>query len=272
MKLEMEKEIRVYPNIPIPFHTMINDGSSVSPHCHQYVEVFMMTQGSIDHVVNGTKEHLKIGDLRIIYPNTVHEFISCGESAHRDYLIRPDIYEEAKAAVNAPFFEEAEKTGYAKAHLDVDEILFLEGRMSFFLALTDVEKRKSMEKIIVMYLLSLIFADTPWKVKASPFEQATNEAIAENFNKPDAYERIRKAVGYNEKYFCQKFKACFGMNLVQYITKKRMDYANYLLKSTSMTIESIVNEVGIESVSHFHKLYTKQFHTTPGKTRKSAES
>lgn len=267
----MEKEIRVYPNLPIPFHTLVQDGSYVSPHRHEYVEIFLMIQGSIDHVLNGEKEHLKIGDLRLIYPNTVHEFIPCGESAHRDYLIRADVYEEAKKAIDIPFFDQAEKQGYYKANLDIDEILFLEGRMSFFLALTDVEKRKTMEKILVIYLLSLIYADMPWKVKASPFEQATNEAIAEYFNKPDAYEKIREAVGYNEKYFCQKFKACFGMNLVQYITKKRMDYANYLLKSTSMTIESIVNEVGIESVSHFHKLYTKQFHTTPGKTRKGAE-
>ncbi len=264
----MNQEVRVYSPMPIPFHTLVNDGSNVSPHRHEYIEVFVMTQGQIDHVINGGKEHLSIGDMRILYPGSVHEFISCGESEHRDYLIRPDLYQEAAEAISASFFKTLEKQGFARAHLDLQEILFLEGRLSLFLATTDIQKRKIMEKIMVTYLLSCLYFDAPRKVRMSPFEQITIEAIAENFNKPDAYERIRKAVGYNDKYFCQKFKACFGMNLVTYITKKRMDYANYLLKSTPMTIEAIVNEIGIESVSHFHKLYAKEFHTTPAKSRK----
>lgn len=264
----MNQEVRVYPPMPVPFHTLVNDGSSVSPHRHEYIEVFVVTQGQIDHVVNGEKERLEIGDMRILYPSSIHEFISCGESAHRDFLIRPDLYREGAKVISSPFFEDLEKQGFARAHLDLQEILFLEGRLSLFLATTDIEKRKTMEKIMVMDLLSCLYFDAPRKVQMSPFEQITIEAIAENFNKPDAYERIRKAVGYNDKYFCQKFKSCFGMNLVSYITKKRMDYANYLLKSTPMTIEAIVNEIGIESVSHFHKLYAKEFHTTPAKSRK----
>ncbi len=265
----MSQTIREYPNIPIPFHTMVNTDIDVDSHRHRYVEVFLVTKGAIDHNVANEKERVRIGDMRIIFPGTVHSFKSCGQdSLHRDYLIRTDIYEEAKQAIDPSFFAEAEKVGYAKAHLDMQEVLFLEGRMSFFLALTDVEKRKTMEKIIVIYLLSLIYADTPIKVQTSPFEQITIEAIAAHFNKPDAYERIRQATGYNEKYFCQKFKDCFGVNFVTYITRKRMDYANYLLKSTSMTIEAVANEIGIESLSHFHKLYYKQFHVTPGKSRK----
>ena len=47
-----------------------------------------------------------------------------------------------------------------------------------------------------------------------------------------------------------------------------MDYADYLLKTTSMTIVAIADEVGIESVSHFHKLYYKKFGRTPAKARK----
>ena len=265
----MGQTIREYQNITIPFHTMITLDADVERHRHQYVEAFLMTKGSIEHTIGNETERLEIGDLRIIFPGTVHSFRSLGkDSLHRDYLIRPDIYEGAKNAVNQEFFDKMEKVGYAKAHLDANEIMFLEGRMSFFLVLTDIEKRKSMEKIITMYLLSLLYADAPIKVKASPFEQITIEAIAEYFNKPDAYEKIRQATGYNEKYFCQKFRSCFGMNFVTYITRKRMDYADYLLKSTSMTIEAIANEIGIESVSHFHKLYNKQFNATPGKSRK----
>lgn len=271
MMSDMQQNIRVYEKMNIPFHTILNAGVSSPAHCHPFYEVFVVNQGSIDHIVNGHKERLGIGDMFLIYPGAVHEFIACGESVHRDYLINNDVFEKAKMAIEPFFFDEMQKQGYIKAHLSLTEVLYLEESTTSFLALTDVEKRRVTENIIAMRLLSLLYSETPQKVQTTPFEQITIDAIAKYFNKPDAYEKIREEVGYNEKYFCQKFKACFGMGLVAYITKKRMDYANYLLRSTSMTIESVVNEIGIESVSHFHKLYTKEFHMTPGKTRKEGK-
>ena len=266
-----EKEIVSMDQIPCPFHTFIADDCTYLLHRHQHYEAFYVILGKVEHTVNGVTEILRKGDTILIFPGAVHTFkgIEGEKCSYRNLLIRPDIYEYGAKAIDEQYFKDAEGKGYLKATLTMPQMVFLEDRIATLLSSTVVSHRATLEKLIAVYYLSYLYSYIPENdASSSPFSKAVLDSIAEHFNKPNAYDLIRKDIGYNEKYFCQKFKKTFGMNLVTYITQKRMDYADYLLKTTSMTIVAIADEVGIESVSHFHKLYYKKFGRTPAKARK----
>lgn len=61
----------------------------------------------------------------------------------------------------------------------------------------------------------------------------------------------------------------FGMGIMQYITKQRLEKAKALLRDTDMEIVSIADKVGIADYNYFCKLFKKHVGTTPGKYRKN---
>ena len=67
----------------------------------------------------------------------------------------------------------------------------------------------------------------------------------------------------SEYHFIRIFKAATGMTPGQYIITARLDYARYLLKTTSLPIQQISNRVGYPSESLFCKAFKKQLGLTP---------
>lgn len=61
--------------------------------------------------------------------------------------------------------------------------------------------------------------------------------------------------GMNRTYFCGMFKRCYGVTPFEYITVKRVEKAERLLKTTDRTCVDIAEECGFFSMSNFYKAY-----------------
>jgi len=60
----------------------------------------------------------------------------------------------------------------------------------------------------------------------------------------------------------------FGMSVMQYITKLRLNKAKDMLINTDLDIADIAGEVGVPDYNYFCKMFKKNVGTTPGKFRK----
>jgi AraC family transcriptional regulator, exoenzyme S synthesis regulatory protein ExsA len=67
--------------------------------------------------------------------------------------------------------------------------------------------------------------------------------------------------------FKRDFKKQFNTSPKQWINQQRLSYANGLLNSTSKTVSEITYECGFESVSHFIKIFKKEYGITPNSLR-----
>ena len=103
----------------------------------------------------------------------------------------------------------------------------------------------------------------------SGFKSKVMNAINKNYVKQDAINLIRAELGYNKIYFSRKFKSEFGVTLTEYVLSLRLNYAAYLLMTTSCSLEECCNQSGIESVTYFINAFKKKFGTTPGKYRQA---
>lgn len=93
--------------------------------------------------------------------------------------------------------------------------------------------------------------------------------IDDHFTQPNLTVRELAAIFYtNTAYLGQAFKKCHGITVSEYITKKRMDYAQLLMKDRALSIEQIADMTGISDYFYFNKLYKKYKGITPGKARK----
>ena len=70
-------------------------------------------------------------------------------------------------------------------------------------------------------------------------------------------------------YLSAIFKKETGITVSEYIRKKRIDHAIYLLSTTHLQIQTVALHCGIMDVQYFSKIFKKQTGKTPKEYRES---
>lgn len=82
---------------------------------------------------------------------------------------------------------------------------------------------------------------------------------------------LARSVGLSEYHFIRVFRAQFGMTPRQYIISARMAQARYLLRTTSVPIAEIAEQVGYHSASMFSATFKRLHGCSPGSYRTGPE-
>jgi two-component system response regulator YesN len=80
---------------------------------------------------------------------------------------------------------------------------------------------------------------------------------------------ITKDIPYTKQHICNTFKKYIGQSITEYFLHQRLNYAKYLLLSTTDSIASIANITGFNNTSFFYRSFKKQFDVTPSELRKT---
>ena len=74
------------------------------------------------------------------------------------------------------------------------------------------------------------------------------------------------------RHFYRKFKECILISPIDLVKKMRMEKAAFLLQTTDLSIQEVIEKVGISSRSYFYKEFAARFGVTPGVLRGNAVS
>ena len=72
-------------------------------------------------------------------------------------------------------------------------------------------------------------------------------------------------------YLSAVFKKETGKTISQYVRERRIEYAQYLLKTSNLQIQTIALHCGIMDVQYFSKLFKKHTGKTPKEYRETSE-
>ncbi|WP_026915800.1 helix-turn-helix domain-containing protein [Christiangramia portivictoriae] len=78
---------------------------------------------------------------------------------------------------------------------------------------------------------------------------------------------LAKSVDITESKLQEGFQVLFNCSVHEYIQRKRMETAMLLLLKTDKTIKEIVYEIGLNSRSHFSKIFKEKYGMTPTAVR-----
>jgi AraC-like DNA-binding protein len=89
--------------------------------------------------------------------------------------------------------------------------------------------------------------------------------ILEDLSNPPVLATLSKLIGMSETKMKQLFKQTFGDTIYNYYQKIRMEEAAFLLKQAGYSVSDVGYKLGFSNLSHFSRLFEKQFGITPKK-------
>ena len=92
--------------------------------------------------------------------------------------------------------------------------------------------------------------------------------IARNFEKALSLSELSQHFSYSKNHIINLFKKEYQMTHFEYLTRKRVEKAQWMLESTSDTMDSISVQCGFSDYSHLYKAFVAIHHKSPGQWRK----
>lgn len=253
----------------LPFSSRMTSTQDETAHDHSYFECFFITNGKILHRIENTEVELSTGDAVLIAPGIQHSFKHIGECTHRDNMIEVKMFESCCNFLDPNCFQRFIKEKYVSFHLTQEYMLLFKSHIIYFLSIYDIPQRRNYEKFLIIFLLSaLLFPNEENFVSVNNFKQQVLACVSTHFMKKNAITLICEEMNFNQSYLCKKFLNTCGCTLTEYINDLRIKHAAYLLSMTQYTLPRICDEIGIESLPYFNKLFKEHYNTTPAKYRK----
>src|SRR5437764_15482376 len=97
--------------------------------------------------------------------------------------------------------------------------------------------------------------------------QAARDLIDTSWHLPLSLEIISYHVGFSRHHFLRAFRRTFGITPHQYLTRRRLEKAQYLLAYSDMSVTDICMEVGFQSMGSFCALFRRYTGCSPSSHR-----
>ena len=246
-------------------------------HSHDFIELVYILSGNGIHEINGKQYSLSHGDFLFMNRGCSHSFSSEEGFHYVNILLSPKILAHAENALAL-----LSLTAFNELCTDADF-----GTMTFFgkeraeaeiiiRAMLEEYKEKPThwEQVLSDYLhilLTKLLRKTEEGVDQKELGEmwrSLSQYIDQNIGEKLTLSSLAEKCFYNPSYFSRSFKEKFGMNLTEYVTRKRLDRAIALLSSTELSTERICEQAGFPDRAALKNAFTKYLGASPKDFRK----
>lgn len=131
-------------------------------------------------------------------------------------------------------------------------------------AKTNTECISMMKDMVISY--SLLVKEHSAKNYTTPVQKVIT-IIDSDLMADLSLKRLSSILNINPSYLSSLFKKETGVTLTEYVNKKRVENAAFLLKTTSLQVQTIAQHCGIFDVNYFTKTFKKYMGKTPKEYR-----
>ena len=268
----------INPYIRVAMRSVISKGHSIAKRVIFDYELIYLERGEFTFIYNDKPYKCKEGDFIFIRPGISHSFqINSTDISqphvHFDITHRPQsekipisfkdkqkMTESEKALIHKDYFQTYKPYPFINIE-DKKEFLL------YFYKIVSCDTDALTKKAFMMQLISIIIHDNFNDLLSE------DEKISELFQVKDyldagnglcmALDDFANTFHYSKFYLERKFKALFGVNLIEYRNKKRMEFANLLLAEHPIT--EVYRMVGYKSIYSFSRAYKEKYGHSPSK-------
>ena len=255
------------------------------PHKHNYLEIMIVLGGSITHHIDKEVITLSKGDILILNKHVMHSIDKAGTPDIGVNLILSDRFVESLSkelyeTVFSELYEENSKPNGRGIYLSfategnkqIDNII---ENLLFELTEYDFDAR------ILRYTTALLF-DYLSKKSSKLLRMASNLPDKDRMRKSAIMSYIHSSyrsgtltelaerMFLSLPYLSKLISEYFGKTFKELLLEERMSRAMNLINETDMSISDVINSVGYENESYFHREFKRIFGKTPLAARKES--
>lgn len=252
-------------------------------HRHNFVEIIYMCKGSTTHVIDGNHVVLEEGDILMLNQNAIQEIFPAGkEDIAINFIVLPQFFDTAFEMIGAEdnllkdflvgsLCEDQRRTSYLYFH--VSEVLPIQNLMEnmvWSLLHNQMNKRSCNQLTMGLLFLHLLNhvekMETGGKSYHQEFEVTVLNYVETHYKEGSLLE-LSKLMGYNVYWLSREIKKRTGKTFKELVQTRRMNQASYLLKNTGISVTEIIQLVGYDNSSYFHRKFKERFGMSPKEYR-----
>lgn len=99
-----------------------------------------------------------------------------------------------------------------------------------------------------------------------------HDLITRRYAEPLDLDQIAAAAGYSRFHFVRAFRAAYGETPGRYLTRRRIERAQDLLRSVNLTVTEVCHLVGFSSLGSFSSLFRAVVGVSPAQFQRAARA
>lgn len=252
-----------------------NDKHKTKYHCHDFVEISIITSGQIHYLIDNEHHLIKKGQILIFNPGKYHQEIIDEDTKCSELHI----------GISNLYLHDTKKN-YIETN-DSSPILNLgKSEIDFLNCCAEISKEQKLGRVgypyllkaLVMKLLVIIYREIHGEIHESNYYTCSFESrekhnivnsiieyMQENYMEDISLDKISKNMYLSPVYISKIFKEETGDSPINYLIKIRLLKAKELLRENSMPIKEVAQSVGYNDAYHFSKLFKKYYGLPPSR-------
>ncbi|NLK39441.1 MAG: AraC family transcriptional regulator [Clostridiales bacterium] len=247
-------------------HVGVSHNLGYSAHFHEYIEILYLISGKYRIKINGILYDIQKGDVAVIFPYNIHEYISVdGSNRELVILVSPN---------SLPSFSDLVNTSEPVCPITSVQKL---GEECCYVLNWLARTRSSTKDIltlrrnlihIILWSISHSMEFVSAESKKLSITQQIIKYCAENFNREDlTLQMVSDSLGKSKYYISHIFSKGLKISFSAYINNLRINYACYQLLNTSKKIVDIAFESGFSTLRNFNRVFLEVVGMPPGRYR-----
>jgi AraC-like DNA-binding protein len=267
-------------------------------HSHEFIQIYYIKKGNLEHYMGGTVDMLSMGDLFIVFPGVTHklEAVKGNEAQYYSIAIMPGFITDFHTPnslvgdfINYLMISDTIKNELSpypvRPRISLDGSLQIKAENIVNDMLMEYEKKNegyytylSGLALILLTLIAREYSNIKFyediRDKTNYYQSAILSCINyinENFTKDLKLDEVAKKFLLSRTYFCELFKKNVGTTFNKYINMLRIGRAKMLLSNTNMSITDVAFSSGFNDTSNFSRQFAKHINLTPSEYRRTGK-
>ncbi len=233
-------------------------------HGHEFMEIEFVVSGRVTQCINGKEYECEQNDFLFFYPGDVHSFSAHGDVVILNLVFSPELFSNMRLNKYFPLNKKIDSL----VNLPKNERTKL--IQLFYMMKCEFEAKEegyifvlqSLLQTLVCCLLRYGYKDKEQDLRISKIIEIIDADCTISITE------IAKKCALCNNHVSRIFKEKTGVSLKTYLNQQRINKAYQLVQTTDMSIESIMNEIGLSNKTHFYNLFKFYIGKTPGEIRK----
>lgn len=232
------------------------------PHRFDTYLLTYVVEGVADFYINGEKQKISAGDFYVLFPNSQIHYVTPPDVP---WSIRWIVVGGEQVQAFLSSLHITENSPSIKV-TQPDKVLQL------FQSLFEYSQKSGtsdkLRCLSLVYRLFALLAEQAEPITHNPYVLQAMAYFSDQFCHPISISEYAASLGLNNNYFSKLFKAETGVTPLRYLNRLRFEKAQYLLAHSSLSIDSIANEVGIPDTLYFSRAFRQYTGLSPTSYRK----